>query len=175
MSGPAAGRTPSATSPTEDRATRNPASAVYGTVLAGSLIAVEGAPGSGAGVLRLITVVLVTQSVYWLAHSYSELVGSRITTGVRPRRADVRRLLAEQWPLVSASFVPLAVVGTVWLLGRPRETAVLSGLWSCVLVLALWAHLAGRRARLRAGEQVVYVAVSAGFGLALVLLKVLVH
>ena len=152
---------------------RNPASAVYGTVLAGSLIAVQGE--SDVSVLRLVVVVLLTQSVYWLAHSYAELVGDRITTGARPRLVDVRRLLGEQWPLVSASFVPLAVVGLAWASGSSRNNAVLAGLWASVLVLALWAYLAGRRAGLRTGELLLYVLLSAAFGLAVVLLKVFVH
>lgn len=146
---------------------------MYGTVLAGSLIAVQGE--SDVSMLRLALVVVVTQSVYWLAHSYAELVGSRITTGTRPSGADVRHLLSEQWPLVSASFEPLVVVAAAWLLGFSRGTAVLAGLWATVLVLALWALLAGRRARLRPGELLLYVLLSAAFGLALVLLKVLVH
>lgn len=156
------------------RPTRNPASAVYGTVLAGSLIAVQG-EAEDISVLRLVVVVLVTQSVYWLAHSYAELVGERVETGVRPRRTDVRRLLGEQWPLVSASFLPLTVVALAWLLGSARGTAVLAGLWTSVVVLALWALVAGRRARLQPAELLLYVAVSAVFGLALVVLKVFVH
>lgn len=171
---PGEGRTGATPPRSRSRPARNPASAVYGTVLAGSLIAVQG-EAEETSVLRLVVVVLVTQAVYWLAHSYAELVGDRIETGVRPRRADVRRLLAEEWSLVSASFLPLTGVALAWLLGSTRGTAVLAGLWASVVVLALWALLAGRRARLRRGELLLYVAISALFGLALVALKVVVH
>ena len=157
------------------RPARNPASAVYGTVLAGSLIAVQGAAGADISTLRLVIVVLITQSVYWLAHSYAELVGDRVATGVRPRPVDVRRLLAEQWPMVSASFQPLAVVVLAWLLGSSRDAAVLAGLWASVAILALWSYVAGRRAQLPVGELLLYVALSALFGLTLVLLKIFVH
>lgn len=158
----------------QPRPSRNPASAVYGTVLAGSLIAVEGAHDQ-VDVLRLVAVVLVTQCVYWLAHTYSELVGGRITSGRRPRRGEVTHLLAEEWPLVSASFEPLAVLLVARALGASGNTAVLAGLWAGAVMLAGWALLAGRRARLRGGELLLYVAVSAGFGAVLVLLKTLLH
>ena len=156
------------------RATRNPASAVYGTVLAGSLIAVEGARDD-VNVPRLVTVVLVTQCVYWLAHSYSELIGGRINSGQRPRRGEITQLLREDWSLVTASFVPLAVTVLGWAAGVPANSAVLAGLWANVATLAGWALLAGRRARLRSAELLLYVVVSAVFGIALVLLKILVH
>jgi hypothetical protein len=147
---------------------------VYGTVLAGSLIAVEGARDD-VDVPRLVVLVLVTQCVYWLAHTYSELVGGRIASGQRPRRGQVSHLLAEEWPLVSASFEPLAVIVLARAVGASANTAVLAGLWAGAAMLAGWALLAGRRARLRVPELLLYVLVSAAFGALLVLLKVLVH
>jgi hypothetical protein len=147
---------------------------VYGTVLAGSLIAVEGG-GDDVRVPRLVGVVLVTQLVYWLAHAYAELVGGRVSSGQRPRRGQVARLLREDWSLVTASFVPLAVTVLTWVAGVPTSSAVLAGLWANAAMLAGWALLAGRRARLRAGELLLYVTVSAVFGVALVLLKIVIH
>lgn len=158
----------------QPRPSRNPASAVYGTVLAGSLIAVEGARDD-VDVLQLVAVVLVTQCVYWLAHTYSELVGGRISTGQRPRRGQVSHLLAEEWPLVSASFEPLAVLVIARALGASADAAVLAALWAGALMLAGWALLAGRRARLRRPELLLYVVLSAGFGAVLVLLKAVLH
>src|SRR5947209_18151803 len=102
---------------------RNPGSAVYGVVLADSLLAIEG--DGHVGVPRLVLTVLATQCVYWLAHIYAELVGGRIVTGRRPHRGEVGRLLAEEWPMVTASFGPLAVTLVAWALGAPVETAVL--------------------------------------------------
>ncbi|MBM7805021.1 hypothetical protein JOD57_000858 [Geodermatophilus bullaregiensis] len=115
---------------------RNPASAVYGTVLAGSLIATEGARDS-VDVPRMLVLVLVTQLVYWLAHVYADFVGQRIRTGRRPHRADVRELLREEWSLVAASYGPLIAVGAVHLLGFRANTACWPGCgrrppcWSC--------------------------------------------
>jgi hypothetical protein len=154
--------------------THNPASAVYGTVLAGSLMAVQGGSG-GVDVPRLVVEVLVTQVVYWLAHSYAELVGGRITSGHRPHRSEVLHLLHEEWPLVTASFEPLVVTVLAWALGVPASTAVLVGIGAGAVMLAAWALLAGTRARLRPAELALYVLLSTAFGAAVVLLKVLVH
>jgi hypothetical protein len=153
---------------------RNPASAVYGTVLAGSLIATEGARDS-VDVPRLLGLVLVTQLVYWLAHVYADLVGQRIRTGRRPRRSDVRELLREEWSLVAASYGPLVAVGTVYLLGYRANTAVLAGLWVTTAMLVLWAVVAGRRGRMRGPELALYAVLSGAFGCTLVVLKTLLH
>ncbi len=78
---------------------------MYGTIIAGSLIATEGARDP-VDIPRMLILVLVSQLVYWLAHVYAELVGQRIETGRRPRRSDVARLLREEWSLVGASYGP---------------------------------------------------------------------
>ena len=153
---------------------RNPASAVYGTVLAGSLIATEGASDS-VDIPRMLGLVLVTQLVYWLAHVYADLVGQRIRTGRRPRRSDVRDLLREEWSLVAASYGPLLAVGVVHLLGYPTNTAVLAGLWATTAVLVLWAVVAGRRGRMRPAELALYAVLSGAFGCALIVLKTVLH
>lgn len=153
---------------------RNPAGAVYGTVLAGSLIATEGARDE-LDIPRLLVVVLTTQCVFWVAHVYAELVGRRIELGRRPRGPDVLHLLREEWPLVAASFGPLVVVAGSSLVGLQDNTAVLAGLWTIVAVLASWALLAGRRARMRGVELALSVVVGSAVGVAIILLKVLVH
>ena len=147
---------------------------MYGTVLAGSLIAAEGARDD-VDVPRLLLVVLATQVVFWLAHVYSELVGDRVESGRRPDRSDVAHLLREEWPLVAASFGPLVVVAVTDLAGLEDNTAVLSGLWAIVAVLASWALVAGRRGRMRGVELALYVVLGAALGVALILLKVVVH
>ena len=147
---------------------------MYGTVIAGSLIATEGARDP-VDLPRRVVLVLVSQLVYWLAHVYAELVGQRIETGRRPRRSDVAHLLREEWSLVAASYGPLLAVVLARLVGAGSNAAVLAGLWTATGVLVLWALVAGRRGRMRGAELVLYVVLSAAFGCALVLLKTLLH
>ena len=119
--------------------------------------------------------VLTTQCVYWLAHTYSELVGERVTSGQRPRRRQVLHVLRDAWPLMSASFAPLVTVIATWLLGVSANTAVLVGLWAGIAILAGWALFAGRRAKLRSLELLLYALLSGVFGTAILLLKVVLH
>lgn len=154
--------------------TRNPAGAVHGTVLAGALIAAQGAH-EPVDISRLITLVFLAQILYWLAHVYAELVGRRVLARTRLRGREMRHLLAEEWPLVGASFGPLAVVALADLLGAGGDAAVLAGLWATTAILVGWTVLAGLRSRLRLLELLLYVSISAGLGISLVVLKVLVH
>lgn len=163
-----------AVEPLEEKATRNPAAAVHGTVLTGALIAVQSAHGD-IDVSRLVVLVLVTQVVYWLAHVYAELVGQRIARDKRVQPVGVRHLLTEEWPLVAVSFVPLLVIGVTSLLGMGANAAVLSGLWTNVALLAAWALLAGLRSRLRVWELLAYLGVSLLLGSALIAIKALLH
>lgn len=159
---------------TRTRPTRNPASAVYGTVLAGSLIVAEGARDD-VDLSRLAALVVITQVVYWLAHVYSDLVAGRIEDQRRPTRAEVVALLGSEWSLVAASFAPLLVIGVADVLGLDPNTCVLAGLWSIPVILAGWALVGARRSHMGRGELLGYVALSALFGVALVALKALIH
>ncbi len=158
----------------ELRPTRNPARAVYGTVLAGSLIVAERSRDD-VDLSRLTALVLITQVVYWLAHVYSELVAVRIEHQRRPTGAEVRALLNSEWSLVAASFAPLTVIEVSHVLGGDLNTCVMAGLWSIPVILVGWAFLGARRSRMGRGELLAYVALSALFGVALVALKALIH
>jgi hypothetical protein len=153
---------------------RRPGSAIYGTILTGSVITVEGA-SDDADISRLAALVVATQCVYWLAHVYAEIIGARIATGQRASMGEARRVLRDEWPIVTASFGPLTVLVLTQALGADVNEAALSALGANAVVLAGWTLLAGCRARLRWTELILYVAVSSAFGLALVLLKVLVR
>lgn len=155
-------------------ATRNPAGAVYGTVIAGSLVVAEGSQDD-VDLGRLVLLVLATQVVYWLAHVYSEVVGLRIEERRAPTWHEVGGVLRSEWALVAASFGPLLAIGVGAALGLDPDTCVLLALWVIPVILAGWALLAARRSSMRVGETVLYVGLSAAFGVALVVLKALFH
>lgn len=154
-------------------ATYNPAAAVHGTVLAGAMIAVQGAH-EDPDISHLVTLVIITQAVYWLAHVYAELVGERISRRHKPSRR-LSELLHQEWPLVAVSFVPIAIILVFSALGAAGGSAVLAGLFSVVVLLVAWALLAGYRSGLRKIEMLLYVLASLGIGLALVAIKTLLH
>lgn len=160
--------------PASVRPTRNPAGAVHGTVLAGALIAVQGAQDR-PDISHLVTLVLITQVIYWLAHVYAELVGERITAGTRTQEGQLSGLLHQEWPLVAVSFGPLAVIVICSGLGVSANSAVLAGLSATVAMMAGWALFAGYRSGLQKAEMLLYVAASVLLGLALIATKALLH
>lgn len=161
------------TEPEAVRPVHNPAAAVHGTVLAGALIAVQGAHDD-PDISRLVSLVVITQVVYWLAHVYAELVGERITHQRSPSRRPAH-LLNEEWPLVAVSFGPIAVILAFSAFGASSNEAILAGLIAVMVLLAGWAVLAGYRSGLKRVEMLLYVAASLGIGLALVAIKTLLH
>ena len=70
--------------------------------------AVIAAGGGQLRTLALAVTVVVTLVVYWLAEEYAELLGEHTRAGQLPSVNVVRSSLAAAWPMVTASFVPLA-------------------------------------------------------------------
>ena len=88
------------------RTTGSVVEAVYGLILATSVIAVSREyEGSNAG--RIGVTVLVTGVVFWLAHVYARVLAGSITHQRLLNRSEVREALRHDWPLVEIT-VPLA-------------------------------------------------------------------
>jgi hypothetical protein len=149
----------------------NPAGSIYGTVLADSVLAVE---AERQTTLRdLIYAELVTVLIYWLAHVYAEFLGSQQGVGRRgwPRR--LAETMSHEWSLVTASFVPLLAVLLASAVGASVQTASLADMWTGVGSLILWGEIAGRQSGSGTWASLAYGLVSGAFGVALILLRVL--
>ena len=170
---PAAGPPEAHQRPGRAAPTRNPAGAVYGTVIAGSVIAAESA--GGVELLRLSLVVIVTLFVYWAAHVYAELLSRRILLARAPSGAEALELLKEETSIIGASLVPLSVLLMAAGLGASDDAAVNTSMWSIVVLLAGWAWVAGRRSNLHGLELGGYVVLSGAIGCMTVVLKLLLH
>ncbi|WP_018635451.1 hypothetical protein [Parafrankia elaeagni] len=152
---------------------RNPTGSIYGTVVADSVLAVESERQTKLS--DLIYAELITVIVYWLAHVYADFLGSPPSGS---RRAGLHRFvgtLGHEWSLVTASFFPLTAVLLAAAAGASVHTAALAGMWTGVAALVLWGQLAGRRAGRGAVVSLAYGMVAGVFGIALILLRVLLH
>lgn len=146
------------------------ASAIYGTILAGSvLVAVGGGPG-----VRLVAVV-ATGIVFWLAHAHVALMRRVVRRGEHVHVDEVRRALAEEWPLVQAGVTPAAPLVLAWLGVVSTATAVSLGLALCLVGLVAWGIAIARAARLGPRQTAIAVGVNLALGLALVALKAILH
>jgi hypothetical protein len=119
--------------------------------------------------------VVVTLVVYWLAEQYAELLGEHTTAGRLPSARQMRASLAATWPMVTASYVPVATLLIARLLGASSVTAAQTALIVTVVLLVIHAYAAGRSAGLVGGRLVVVATMAALLGFAMVVLKALLQ
>jgi hypothetical protein len=151
---------------------RRRAAGIYGTIVTAAVLAAGGNQLSSA-VLELT--VLVTLVVYWLAEQYAELLGEHTYAGRLPTRNQVRSSLADAWPMVTASFVPLVSLLAARLFGASASGAASVALVVTLVLLVVHGYVAGRAAHLSGVRLVVVVAVAGLLGAAMVVLKAFVQ
>lgn len=145
-------------------------SAVYGTIVAASVLL-----AAGGGALSIVLSMLAAGTVFWLAHAHVALVRAfvRDHTAVTGRR--VADTLAQEWPIVQATFLPatplvLAIFGVFSL-----DTARWFGVLICLVGLAAWGIVLSRSAHLSRRYSMMVIGINLGLGLLIVGLKVLIH
>ncbi len=151
----------------------NPAGAVYGTITLGALLAAE--DGLHDTYAETVGSVVVTLLLYWLAHSYAELLGQRLATGERLSARALGQALGRDWAIVRGTAAPLLALLVAWAVGAGQQTAVTVALWTCAGCLVAFELLAGLRARARPGELALEVCVGAAMGLGVIALRAILH
>lgn len=164
--------------PTADSATarqeRSPsdyAGAIYGSLLAASVVAGTGPGHQPPNPGQLIALLLATGVVFWLAHVYAAMVGERSAEllSLSKYRASARR----EWPIVQAAVPPAAAAGVGALLGLSDAGAAWLALAVAVGSQLAWAlYVAAKAGATRWGMAVsglVYLVL----GLLIVALKAL--
>lgn len=164
---PAGGALPPAVHPT---AARRRAAGIYGTIVASAVLAA----GGHLSTVQLAVAVLVTLLVYWAAEGYAEVLAEQAHAGHLPTPAQVRSLLATIWPMVSASYIPLLSLLVARLLGATTKTAATVALLVAIALLLVHGWVAGRTSQLRGLRLVAVTLVAGGFGVMMVLLKLVV-
>ncbi|HVN62188.1 MAG TPA: hypothetical protein VMT59_13055 [Gaiellaceae bacterium] len=86
---------------------RNYAAAIYGLILADSVLAVYREEASSVGASTVAVTVLGTSLVFWLAHVYAELLAFRIDHRRSPAWPDALAAMRYEWPIVQASGLPV--------------------------------------------------------------------
>ncbi len=152
--------------------TGNLAATLYGTILVTSVIATlptEIPPGYA------IAALVVTAFVFALAHSWADAMKACVEEGSPLTVRHLLRTFAQEWPIVRAAFPSvLALVPAV--LGL---YTVATGFWVATVINVVLLFVWGVEMRRLAGGTVVQIAVSglfsAGFGVLLAVMKVVVH
>ena len=84
----------------------------------------------------LVLVVVLTNLIYYATHVFAYTVGAPSGPGDAGWPA-VRHHLAVSAPMVSVTFVPIALVVVLELVGVDRETAVLAGVMAALAYLVI--------------------------------------
>lgn len=155
-------------------AQRDIGGAIYGLILATSLIAVSREYIAENAGVTAITVV-VTAVVFWLAHVYAGVLALELRERHFPTRGEIRAILDKEWPLVQAGILPtiILLLGPLGLLAD--ETAQDVALAACLMELALTGVVAARAGGASGVLVAVSGAISLSFGVAVIALKVFVH
>ncbi len=156
------------------RTTGSVTEAIYGLILATSVIAVSREyDSSNAGTLAVT--VLVTGAVFWLAHVYARVLAGSIGHHRRLNRSEIREALRHDWPLVEVT-VPLVLILLVGALGVvPDRAAILAAMLAALVELAAAGAYAARRSGAGLRGTVVSAVIAVALGSAVILLKALVH
>lgn len=151
----------------------NPAGAVYGTITMGALLAAES--GVRESYPETVGAAAVAIALYWLAHSYAELLGARLESGERLTLAMLSRALRRDWPIVRGAVAPLLALLLCWALAVNLEKGVQVAVWVAAASVVAFELLAGLYAKARPAELLLEGCVGAALGLAMVALRAILH
>ena len=156
------------------RTTGSVTEAIYGLILATSVIAVSREYDSSNAGLVGVT-VLVTGVVFWLAHVYARVLAGSITRHRQLNRSEVRDVLRHDWPLVEVTIPLVLILGLGALDVVPDNAAILVAMLVALVELAAAGAYAARTSGASLRGTVLSAAVAVALGSAVILLKVVVH
>jgi hypothetical protein len=147
----------------------NVAGVVYGVITVGALMAAES--GRHESYLDALASAVVATLLYWLAHSYADLLGRRLATGEPLTARTLGRALVHDWAIVRGAAIPLLALVIAWIVGASRESGVTAALRTAVLTVVVLELLAGIRARSTPGELLLKACVGVTMGIAILAVK----
>jgi hypothetical protein len=148
--------------------------AIYGLILATSVIAVSREYDSSNAGLVGVT-VLVTGVVFWLAHVYARVLATSLTRHRMLSRPELREVLRHDWPLVEIT-VPLVLILALGVLDVvPDNASILAAMLAALVELAAAGAYAARTGGSGLIEASASATIAVALGGAVVVLKVLVH
>jgi hypothetical protein len=146
---------------------------VYGIIVIGALLAAES--GRHETYLDTIASTLLAAALYWVAHAYASVLGRRLELQERLSAATLMRALAHDWAIMRGAALPLLALVLAWIAGAALATAVTAALWSAIASLIAFELFAGIRSRATPSELVLEVGVGGAMGVAILLLKIILH
>jgi hypothetical protein len=162
---------PAAPVPVEGQLRRR-AAHLYGLILCGAVLAAS----TDASRLTLVAAAMVgTLVVYWVAESYAHWMSARMVLGRGLTRDEERAAILDGFPLVAASTIPVLVLLLEALLSIETGRALRIALWVNVLLLLAVGWRMSSTGGLRGWRRVGLTLMTGLLGIAMVVLKSLLH
>jgi hypothetical protein len=113
--------------------------------------------------------------IFWLAHSYSTILGRRLSHQEHLTVGALARALGHEWSIVRGASIPLFTLLIAWAVGASETTGVDAAVWAAIASLIAFELLAGLRAGSTPREFALEGGVGVAMGLAILALKSLAH
>jgi hypothetical protein len=156
------------------RTTGSVVEAVYGLILATSVIAVSREyDASNAGLIAVT--VLVTGVVFWLAHVYARVLAGSIAQKRMLDRSEISEAFRHDWPLVEVTVPVVLILASGAIDVVPDRAAILAATLLALLELAAAGGYAARESSAGTPAVVLSAVIAVMLGSAVVLLKAFVH
>jgi hypothetical protein len=152
---------------------KNPSRVIYGVLAIGALLAAES--GAHESYLDTLASAVIATLLYWLAHSYADLLGHRLQTAERLTASALAHALRDEAALLNGAAVPILALVVAWIAGASQQTAVAIAVWSSIAALVVFELLAAVRSRATPRELALEMSVGLTLGLAILFLKVVLH
>ena len=151
----------------------NPSRVVLGVIVIGALMAAES--GLHETYLAVFTSGVITATLYWLAHAYSDVLGRRLHSHERLTPASLGYSLVHESAVIRGAAIPLVALAVAAIAGADRETGVTIAVWSAAVSIAVLEIVAALRAHSTRAELLLETAIGVGMGLAVIALKAVMH
>ncbi|HTU85781.1 MAG TPA: hypothetical protein VMF57_09425 [Solirubrobacteraceae bacterium] len=149
------------------------ASAIYGTIIVGSLLAVESA--QHGTYLRTVGAVLIALLLYWLAHSYAASASGRLRDGDPLTLEGLVHTMAGELPILAGAALPLLALLLAWATGAQLAAAVTAAIWTSAGTILVIEVVAGMRAEQSGRKFAVQATIGALLGLLIIALRLIVR
>jgi hypothetical protein len=151
---------------------RRSAAHLYGLIVSGAVLA--SAPDDFR-LVRVAVILLGTLCIYWAAETYVHWIAARTHLQRNLSRSERRGIVADGWPLVAASAVPLAVLAVEALLGVETKVALDVTLAVNAVLLFVIGWQMSRGSGLTGGRLLLSASGAGLLGVTLIALKTFMH
>jgi hypothetical protein len=151
----------------------NPARVILGLIVTGALLAAES--GLHETYLDTFASGALAAALYWVAHSYTDLLGLRLQNRQRLTMAALLGSLRHESAIVRGASLPLIALLVAAASGADQQTGVTVAVWTAAGGLVVFELIAALRSNATRGEFALEVAVGVVMGLAIISLKAIVH